>query len=107
MKWAPLVWDFEGTAVEEQAKMIEFGQNGWELVAVVSISASCRRGYFRREILGSPSPKNFKLEAISRIINKLGAYEFHAVIKALKGILNSNNAQQADAIVKEYQRTHC
>ena len=65
MKWAPLVWDFEGSAAEEQAKMIEFGENGWELVAVVSISTNCRRGYFRREILESPTESENAKQAVA------------------------------------------
>jgi len=46
-----------------------------------------------------------KQMAILKVINNLGAYEFHAVIKALKAICDGD-AGEADTIAEDYCRKH-
>lgn len=45
-KWEYKVWSFPGTSASElQIEMNQFGQEGWELVAVLN-----HRGFFKRPI---------------------------------------------------------
>jgi hypothetical protein len=46
-KWEILVLDVVGNSTQEQEKLASPGENGWELVSVVSLHL-CQRAYFKR-----------------------------------------------------------
>lgn len=58
VKWEYFVIDLSGNAGEELPTIMKLGQQGWELVSVVS-EKMCRRAYFKR-----PANVTFSTEAV-------------------------------------------
>jgi len=131
-KWERFVVDIKDTAIEEMNQLNCPGLAGWELVSVVSLPL-CRRAYFKKKIpepsqsehevverrvvgedgkmrIEGPEPqasespaKDLKSDAIERIVNKKGGFEYVTMMKAIQKII-INDPTEAELIADEYYR---
>ena len=88
--------------VKERAN--ELAENNWRLVSVCMYQDTFL-AYFEQEIpepqTSEPPINDPKVKAIERIVNKKGAFEYVAMVEAIKNVISSDT-NKARLIADEY-----
>jgi hypothetical protein len=99
-----LVIDLTGQANTEQDQLSRYTE--YELVAVVGLPL-CRRAYLKLKVQKqiAESTDDPRLQAIRMIVNKKGAFEYHAMQHTIQRVLASDPTE-ASSIADQYCNPH-
>jgi hypothetical protein len=82
----------------------DLGKDGWRFVSFLG-----RNSLMEREIHEEQAPEPLtndpKVDAIQRIINKRGSFEYYAMVEAIQKIITSDSTEAQSIVDKYYEET--